>query len=324
MEFRTQLSNLSSATKMAYQEPILGIGSCFIENIGSLLQTYKFPTLLNPFGILYNPFSIHYCLERLLENRPYTAKELIDNKGIWYSFDHHGRFSSTDPNTAIELINHSFQEAVTFLKNTKWLIVTLGTATVYRYKTTKKVVANCHKLPNSQFTKERLSVAQIVDTLSTTFEALQKNRPATNILLTVSPVRHIKDGIIENQRSKATLLLAVDQLVNQFEQVSYFPAYELVMDDLRDYRFFEKDLVHPNQLAVAYIWEAFEQAYFTESTSQLKNKILKIVNASQHRPFHPNSPQHQQFIKKQLIQIELLEASYPYLSFEKEKNLLKG
>ena len=149
------------------------------------------------------------------------------------------------PNTAIELINHSFQEAVTFLKNTKWLIVTLGTATVYRYKTTKKVVANCHKLPNSQFTKERLSVAQIVDTLSTTFEALQKNRPAINILLTVSPVRHIKDGIIENQRSKATLLLAVDQLVNQFEQVSYFPAYELVMDDLRDYRFFEKDLVHP-------------------------------------------------------------------------------
>ncbi len=324
MEFRTQLTSPSSEAKIGYQSPILGIGSCFIENIGGLLQSYKLPTLLNPFGILYNPLSIHYCIERLLQNTPYTTDELVDHQGIWYSFDHHGHFSSTEPNKAVALINHSYQEALSFLKNTNWLILTLGTATVYRYKVNQKVVANCHKIPNSQFSKERLTIAQIVDALSKTFIALEKKGLDVNILLTVSPVRHIKDGIIENQRSKSTLLLAVEQLVHQFEQVSYFPAYELVMDDLRDYRFFERDLVHPNQMAVTYIWEAFEQAYFTDKTSQLKNKIAKIVKASQHRPFHPHTPQHQQFIQQQLKQIEIVEAAHPYLSFEKEKNLLRG
>jgi len=322
MKFRTQLSLPPSVQKIDYQSPIMGIGSCFIENIGTLLTQYKFPTCLNPFGILYNPVSINHTLQRLLQPQLYTPKDLIENREIWYSFDHHGAFSSTEAATTIALINQSYQTAISFFNTTKWLFLTFGTATIYRYKSSKKIVANCHKIPNQQFEKERLTITQIVDALSITLERLFQKNPSVNILLTVSPVRHIKDGIVENQRSKSILLLATEQLVQSFPQVHYFPAYELVMDDLRDYRFFEKDLVHPNQMAIAYIWQVFISTYCSETTKQLMKSVQKIVQASQHRPFHTQSTEHQHFVQKQLEKIEHLETQYSFLSFERERELL--
>lgn len=323
MEFRSTFPLSPSMHKIDHQSPILGIGSCFIENIGGLLQQYKFPTLLNPFGIIYNPISIDTCLTRLLQNKPYEVSELIENQGIWYSFDHHGQYSGTNSLDTLALINQSYLQAVDFLKNTKWLFLTFGTATIYIHQESRKIVANCHKIPNKHFKKHRLSVSQIVEPLARTLGKLQDKNKELKVVLTVSPIRHIKDGIIENQRSKATLLLAAEQLSDRLEH-TYFPSYEIMMDDLRDYRFYEKDLIHPNSQAIAYIWDAFEKTFFLDSTKDLKNSIKKIVQASQHRPFHPNTVQHQQFLQKHLQLIELLEKRHPYLSFEKEKSYFKS
>ncbi len=323
MDFRTPLEITPSALDINYQSPILGLGSCFAENIGHRLQRYKFPALLNPFGIIYNPVSIQQSIHRMLTGQPYTAEELISNQGIFYSFDHHGQFSDTNPTATLSLINQSLEAGSSFLKRAKYLIITLGTANVFVQRSTGKVVANCHKFPAQEFEKKRLPPQQIQTGLAKSLNQILALNPAIEVILTVSPIRHIRDGLIESQRSKASLLLAVEELVKALPFVSYFPAYELMMDDLRDYRFYEKDLIHPNQMAIDYIWEGFQRAYFSENTLQILAQVKKVVQASQHRPFHPALPAHQTFLKKQLVQIEQLKNSHPYLDFQEEMALFE-
>lgn len=322
--FRTILPVQKGVFSIDYQSPILCMGSCFTENIGQLFQNHKFSALLNPLGILYNPFSIRNGLNLLLSSKKYTHTDLVQHQDLWHSFDHHGIFSHPDQAVVLDKINTHLIQARTFLPKTKVLILTLGTANVFMHQATQKVVANCHKLPNTNFEKRRLTVEEIINELIPVLEEIKQRAPATNIIFTVSPVRHIRDGLIENQLSKATLLLAIEGLTQKLSYTHYFPAYELVVDDLRAYRFYEKDMVHPNASAIQYIWEYFQQTYFSDTTLVLLKKIGKIVQASQHRPFHINTKTHQQFVQKQLVKIQTLSQQYPFIDFTKEQKVFQA
>jgi len=323
-DFRTILPLQKSSISINYQSPIICIGSCFTQNIGQRLIDSKFPTLLNPFGILYNPISIKNSLDLLLAEKSYRSEDLFFYQDLWHSFDHHGAFSSPDQSRILTQINTRLKTTQLFLKKTKILILTFGTSNVFIKKSTQKVVANCHKIPNTEFEKKRLTIAAITAGLTPVLEKLKVSNPDLEVIFTLSPVRHLKDGLLENQRSKATLLLAIEALTQQLSFTHYFPAYELVQDDLRDYRFFEKDMAHPNELAIEYIWNAFQTTYFLDSTTTIFKQVKKVVQASLHRPFHPQTKNHQQFVIKQLEKIELLTQQYPFLELTKERQLFQG
>ncbi|MEM1122075.1 MAG: GSCFA domain-containing protein [Bacteroidota bacterium] len=322
--FRTILSPQKATISIDYHTPILCVGSCFTQNVGQLLIDYKFPALLNPFGILYNPISIKHSLDRLLTGIKYEPDDLFFHQDLWYSFDHHGVFAHPNQSTALAKINGALSKASHFLTTTKRLMITLGTANVFVYQQTQKIVANCHKVPTNKFVKKRLSVSEVVSSLTPILTELKIKNPALAIIFTVSPIRHLKDGIIESQRSKATLLLAVEQLAKNLPFVHYFPAYELVLDDLRDYRFYEKDMAHPNGQAIQYIWDFFRQTYFSEQTALIFKKVKKIVQASQHRPFHAITPTHQQFVRQQLENISAMEKQYPFLTLKRERAIFRA
>ena len=315
MTFRTIFPPFRSSLCIAHTDRALCLGSCFAEEMGGRLERLKFPTLVNPFGIVFNPVSVAKTLERLRSGTPFSGADLVKNQGLWHSFEHHGRFSHPDKKAALEGINRSFSEGRAFLKNTNRLIVTLGTAHVFVLKKTGEVVANCHKLPAVEFGRKRLNVDEVVRALLPIFEKLKSDLPKLEIIATVSPVRHLRDGLTENQRSKATLLLAIDEISQQLPYVHYFPAYELLLDDLRDYRFYAEDLSHPNQLAADYIWQYFEGAFFEEKTKVLCERIERVLTALAHRPFHPQSIEHQDFVKKQVENIRQLSAEFPFIDF---------
>ena len=321
--FRTVLPLEKANVDIHYQSPILCIGSCFTENIGNLLAANKFPILLNPFGILYNPISIKNSLEILLSEKKYTTNDLFLHQDLWRSFDHHSFFSTTNQAQALRTINDQLETARRFLKQTKRLFLTFGTANTFINQSTGKVVTNCHKLPNTNFEKRRLSVAEITAALVPVLQQLKTEYAQLEIIFTVSPVRHIRDGLLENQRSKATLLLAVEHLAKELSFTHYFPAYELVLDDLRDYRFFGKDMIHPNEIAIEYIWNYFQQTYFSTKTMATFKQVKKIVQASQHRPLHPATATHQQFVRKQLEKIIAFSKQYPFINLKTEQEVFQ-
>lgn len=317
--FRTSVSIPPAPFRIGYTNGTLSLGSCFAEQIGQRLARHHFPCCLNPFGIIYNPVSVAEGLQRLLGAGAFSAGDLFFHQGLWHSFAHHGRFSHPDREQALAGMNAALQEGRVFLEKTDRLLLTLGTAHVFRNKETGAVVANCHKLPGDRFVRQRLTVPEILDALGPALEELHRRRPEVGIVVTVSPVRHLRDGLIENQRSKAALLLASDALQREFGYVYYFPAYELVIDDLRDYRFFERDLAHPNAVAVDYVWAAFQQTFFDTPTRELAAEVGRVAEAAAHRPFHPETEEHQAFLRRQLQRIEVLEETYPFLQFQQEK-----
>lgn len=319
--FRTEIVCSPDGLLLHHQKPLLAMGSCFARHIGRKLAERKFSVVNNPFGILYNPISLTKSLNHILDGHVYQTADLFSFQELWHSFDHHGQFSHPDSTYALKQINESLAQAKEQLGASSILLLTLGTAQVFEHRKNGKIVANCHKLPPQDFKRYRLSLDQVVTPLAQVFERLAHLAPGIRCLLTVSPVRHLKDGLIANQRSKATLLLAAEQLCQQFDWVHYFPAYEIVLDDLRDYRFYEADLSHPNPQAIDYVWSKFSNNYFSEDTLTLNRSIEKILQASQHRPFHPASARHQSFLQKQLEKIARMEEQYPFLDFglEKEK-----
>lgn len=222
------------------------------------------------------------------------------HNGLWHSWMHHGSFSKPEKTDCLNLINSSLQEAHTKLKNAKVLIITLGSAYVYQHKKDEVIVANCHKVPNKEFEKNRLSIDTIFNEMEIVFKKLQAFNPNIKIIITVSPIRHIRDGIIENQRSKSTLLLASELLVDKYSFITYFPAYEIIMDELRDYRFYEEDMIHPNKVAVDYIWEKFKETYFREDTFNSYKKVINLVRGFQHKVLHQGTEAHQLFIQQQI------------------------
>ena len=255
-----------------YEEPIMLMGSCFAENIGERLSDNQFKTDLNPFGTLYNPASVASALKRLLHPVPFTTTDLFQQDGVYHSFAHHSRFSSTSEADCLEQINNRLNDSATFLTKASRLIITFGTAYVYQLKSSGEVVTNCHKLPEKLFERSMLSVETITEEWQILLQQLWQHNPLLKVLFTVSPIRHWKDGAHGNQLSKATLLLAIDQLQQRFpKQIHYFPAYELMMDELRDYRFYADDMLHPSPLATDYIWERFKESLLT-------NEALKLLD----------------------------------------------
>jgi len=319
MNFRTSLPPLEADFTITHQDALLSIGSCFTKHIGNRLIDLKFNNLLNPFGIIFNPISLSNALHYLLSDRTFTEDDLFYHHEQWRSFMHHSCFSGMDKIATLDHMNLSLHEARTHLKQVNRLLITLGTANVFIYKKTGEIVANHHKLPIQDFERRRLHIRDIAEAFEPLFRELKRQTPGLHIIMTVSPVRHIRDGLIENQRSKAALLIALEHLVRDLDYVHYFPSYEYMMDDLRDYRFYESDMIHPNEQAIAYIWERFSDAFFDAKTRELNQRIDDIIRASRHRPFHPRSQQHRAFLRQQLEKIAALERAYPDLNFRRER-----
>ncbi len=297
----------------------MAFGSCFVENIGAKLSALKYSIDINPFGIQYNPSSIGQGLERLLSGNHFKETELFEYQGIWHSFYHHSDFSGRNRETCLSEINCRLESAASNLLETDFLLLTLGTAWVFALSDTDEVVNNCHKLPAVRFKRFRLSVEEVVEKLEIPIQKLIALNPNINIIITVSPIRHLKDGFNENQLSKATLLLACEKLSEKFPTLSYFPSYELMLDDLRDYRFYKSDLIHPNEQAIDYIWEKFETAFLENSEASLRKDIEKLSIAAAHRVFNPQTAESRQFAQLQLQKIVALKKRQPSLNFETEE-----
>lgn len=319
--FRTEFEVPKGTHLIDYSSKILLMGSCFTENIGEKLSELKFNTCINPFGIVYNPESVAHSLEFLVKRRMFTEADLFEHQGVWNSFYHHSRFSDIQKEHCLEKINSQIEQGSQFLKNGDFLIITLGTAWVYQLKKSGRVVSNCHKVSAKEFERFRLSKCDIVEKLKSVLKKIKNQNLNLKIILTVSPVRHLKDGAVENQQSKATLLMAVHELTQELEKVSYFPAYEIMMDDLRDYRFYAEDMVHPSPTAIQYIWEKFSKTWVNESIKPQMIEIGKLARASKHRPFQPGSTEFQQFKKHQLKAIGNLEQQFPFMDFTTERQI---
>lgn len=318
--FRTALKAQPAPFGIGHSDKLLLVGSCFTEHIGERLAACKFPALTNPFGIVYNPAAIVRCLERLFsENQFFDKKDIFENAGLWHSWEHHGRFSKPDKTEMLAGLNATYSEAAAFLKKTNRLLLTFGTADVFELKSTSQIVANNHKMPAAHFQERRLSVTEIAGQTIGVLQKMKSENADLQVVVTVSPVRHLRGGATANQRSKATLVLACEEICRQLDFAHYFPAYELLLDDLRDYRFYAADMVHPSDTAVGYIWDFFADTFFLEETKRLKERIGKIITAARHRPFNPDTPEHRTFAQAQLEAIEHLKKEQPGLDFEAEK-----
>ncbi len=324
-KFFTEVKIEETEWRISYQDKLMMMGSCFSEYIGEKFQQVKFQVDLNPFGVIYNPLSVAKSIRRLLSEEPYTREDLFEHEGIWGSFDHHSRFSATSPEEALALMNFRLTQSRTFLKEAGYLFITFGTAWVYELKATGEIVSNCHKFPASDFKRFRLTPGEIVDLYRDLLSALWNFNPELKVIFTVSPVRHLKDGAVGNQLSKSVLLLAADRLVTGYgtDYCAYFPSYEIVMDELRDYRFYAPDLVHLNQIAVDHIWDKFGKAMIAEDSLRLSKSIMKIVKASMHRPFHSGSEAFKYFVLNNLNEINELTITFPYINLENEKGFFE-
>ncbi|MDR0824777.1 MAG: GSCFA domain-containing protein [Prevotella sp.] len=313
MDFRTKIEIPESDIHISHQSHILMMGSCFIENIGKLLIENKFKTNLNPFGILYNPQSISRALRMLIERKEFTEKDIFEYKGLYHSFWHHGSFSDTDMNKCLAKINTELIRSADDLRKADILFITFGTAYVFFSKEQNMVVGNCHKLPASAFDRFRMSVDDIVNEWTLLIGALREMNPLLRIIFTVSPIRHLKDGAHENQLSKSTLLLAIDEIIQSGEGTRYFPSYEIVMDELRDYRFYNEDMVHPDSVAIKYIWERFSEAYFDTETHPIIDEWRKLRQALNHRPINSDSEDYKHFLRQTLLKLKTFNKKYPYI-----------
>lgn len=319
MNFRTEIAIRKMEPLIHFEDELLFIGSCFVENIGKKFQDAGFQTTINPFGTLYNPASIHQALQKLMHPKPFTTDDLFYHQGLWHSFSHHSRFSRISKTETVESINEELTEGANRLKNAKWILVTFGTTSVYREASTGHLVANCHKMPETHFVKQQLSQSEIVSSFVSLLTEWHQTNPALQWIFTVSPIRHWKDGAHENQISKATLLLTIEQLQQTFPFVHYFPAYEIMMDELRDYRFYADDMLHPSPLAIEFIWEKVLQAVIDEQAKPILNEINAIQKALNHRSFRPDSEADQLFQEKTKERIRRLQAIYPFVHFNNER-----
>lgn len=318
MNFFTPINIKPLDTPINYRNKILLIGSCFTEHIGNHLADVKFNVLQNPNGILFDPFSVCNSLVSYIQNKQYSVDELFQLNEGWHSWQHHSRFSKPNKEEALQLINQSQTSAHNFLKETDWLIITLGSSFVYKLVESNIPVANCHKAQPQTFHKHLATIEEIVTRFDETIHQLFHFNHHLKIIFTISPVRHLRDGVVDNNRSKARLIEAVHHLVNKFDRLYYFPAYELVIDVLRDYRFYDVDLAHPNYAATQFVLEKFFENCLDEEAKKLSDEIKKLVIARNHKPFNAHSVQHKQFLQSQLIRTKQLQEQYPFLNFEKE------
>ena len=322
--FRTPIPAINFPFKISHKSQILCIGSCFTENIGSFLSVSKFNVLINPFGIIYNPISICQVVDKILDPKPIQESELVFQDNRYYHWDFHGDYSSDNLHDCLNLLNNQKKIALDMLKDLDVLFITLGTANAFRHLDQDKVVANCHKVPNSKFERIEIPSRIITQKLEKTITSLRKLNPSFKVVFTVSPVRHIRDGIINNQLSKARLIQSVHHLAKEIDNVFYFPSYELVMDDLRDYRFYKEDMIHINQTGLQYVWDYFKESFFDTATTSLLETISKLNRDLSHRAFHPSSDEHQSFLKQLHKKINKITTDHPYLNYASEIRVLES
>mgnify|MGYP003385372546 CR=1 FL=1 len=304
-----------SRNPIDYTSKLLLIGSCFSENIGRKLEHYKFQTVQNPLGILFHPIAIENLICNAINKKTYTEKDVFFHNERWHCFDAHSIISNPNKEALLTNLNHTILSTNKQVHNATHLAITLGTSWVYRHVETDTIVANCHKIPQKKFLKEVLSIDQITQSLEAIIALIKSVNNDVNILFTVSPVRHLKDGFIENQQSKAHLIAAIHQVLNG-GNASYFPSYEIMMDELRDYRFYAEDMLHPNQTAINYIWEKFTNSWISEEAKIIMQEVAAIQRGLAHRPFNEDSEQHQQFLKTLQQKTETLQKSVPSIVFK--------
>lgn len=317
MEFRRELQVRPFSEKISIRDRIMLVGSCFTDKLGNKLAHHRFATMQNPNGILFNPVSIANAVSSYVANKQYKTDDIFFKDEWWTSWEHHSIFSHADPGQLLGMINRSQEEAHAFLKQANWLILTLGSAWVYQLDN-GNVVANCHKVPTDKFRKSLLPVEDVLSVLDNMLHRLFIFNPSLRIIFTISPVRHLRDGFVENNRSKAVLIQAVHHLVDKFDKLHYFPAYELIIDDLRDYRFYAEDMVHPNYLATDYVWQKFTEACIDDNALRFMKEIAPVNAAIAHKPFFPDSNAHRQFRKKMYDRVTALKQQYPDVDFTQD------
>lgn len=317
IDFHLNFQPPSLSQKIYLSDHLFLIGSCFTNHLHEKLHLHKFKVLKNPHGVLFNPVSICNSLDAYINCRTVSESELFLHQSLWHHWDFHSSFSHEHPNLALQIMNQSIEQTHEFLKKTKWVFVTVGSSFVYQNQS-NHIVANCHKFPSDTFTKHILKPQEIASRFIKIIHELLQFNKNINIIFTVSPVRHLRDGLIENNRSKAILFYAIDLIKDEIPQVAYFPAYELIVDDLRDYRFYAEDMVHPNYLATQYVWEKFVDACIDGKSKEAMKEINQLQQAVKHIPLHPASSEHFAFKRKSKERALELSKRFPFLDFSKE------
>ena len=319
MNFTTKVPIAKYQNAIDYNSKIISIGSCFAENMGEKFDYFKFQNCVNPFGIIFNPISIENLINRAVNKIEFTEKDIFFHNDLWHCYEVHSILSDTSSELILQNLNRVLHLFRTQIIETSYFIITYGTSWVYRLRQAQpdslSIVANCHKVPQNQFDKEILSVEIIEKSIENSINLIQSINPNCNFIFTISPVRHIKDGFVENQRSKAHLIAAIQNSQLATRNSIYFPSYEIMMDELRDYRFYADDMLHPSQSAIDYIWIKFFENYVSESEFGLMNQVCEIQRALKHRPFNPNSESHQKFLANLEAKIEQLQQKLPFLHF---------
>ena len=317
MQFSTKVPIHKASCGISYNSEIFSLGSCFAVNISEKFFYYRFRNVVNPFGILFHPVAISNFLKDVSSKRLFVADDLIFYNETWNCFDAHSEISNSSKDDLLANLNQASKAAYDNIQKASHVIITLGTSWVYKHLASDAIVANCHKVPQKAFQKELLSVETISNSIGEMISIILGMNPQAHIIFTISPVRHLKDGFVENQISKANLISALHKSINrQLTNVNYFPSYEIVMDELRDYRFYNADMIHPNQIAIDYIWKRFSEAYLSTEALEIAAKVDDIQKALNHRPFNSNSAAHQQFQKNLQSKIENLQEQYPHITVQ--------
>ncbi|TRO64187.1 GSCFA domain-containing protein [Christiangramia sabulilitoris] len=315
MNFRTRVPVTEGISKIEHGSGIFLIGSCFVENIGSKLDRFKFKNLQNPTGIIFHPSPIRKFFQRLSNKEAFQEKDLIEFNGGWQSFEAHSDMRRPTKADCLKDLNLAIEGSRDFIENASHIVISLGTAWGYVYEGKATIAANCHKIPQSKFIKELSSVNEIINDLEVIDHAVSQINKEAKIIFTISPVRHLKDGFIENQHSKANLISALHQFIDTSNSSFYFPSYEIMMDELRDYRFYKEDMLHPSKVAVDYIWNLFSVSWLSDNSLRLNSEIDKIQKALAHTPREENSSDHKKFLTKIKSKIEEIQKKHPEITF---------
>ena len=312
MQFRTKIPILQTDFKIDYNAKIVSLGSCFAVNMAEKFDYFKFENSCNPFGILFHPLAIEKLIDFAVSGKQFTEKDVFFHNERWHCFDAHSDLSNSSKDELIANLNAIVASTKLQLQAASHIIITYGTSWIYRNIATNEIVANCHKVPQKEFSKEILSVETIEKSIQNTLDLIQKINPNVKFIFTVSPVRHLKDGFVENQLSKAHLITAIHQIL---QSAIYFPSYEIMMDELRDYRFYAEDMIHPNAVAIDYIWQRFSETFISEESHSIMKEVETIQKGLAHRPFNPNSASHQQFLSKLNDKMVKLQKQFPQIQF---------
>lgn len=320
MNFTTKIDIPQNPNPIDYNSKIVSLGSCFAENIGDKFQYFKFQSATNTFGIIFNPVSIERIIDRVVNDILFTEEDIFFHNERWHCFEVHSDLSHSKAEEFLENLNQILVETKKQLQEATHIIITYGTSWVYRNIERDAIVANCHKVPQKQFDKELLSVSIIEKSIENTINLIQTINPNFSFIFTVSPVRHLKDGFVENQWSKANLITAIHEKLRftkncDLKTAIYFPSYEIMMDELRDYRFYAEDMLHPNQTAIDYIWERFSESFIDENSFQAMKEVQEIQKGLNHRSFNPDSEQHLKFISKLHQKINFIKEKFPHMQF---------